>query len=290
MSKPAAETQLSVPLVRDLIREQHPSFAHLPVTAGTSGWDNDIFRLGDDLAVRLPRRESAAVLLEHEQRWLPELQSRLPLPIPAAVRLGKPQGAFPWKWSITPWFEGQTLDRSKLEPDQIDVLVSFLEALHVPAPADAPYNPWRSVPLAQLQPSFDRCVEALAGGERAVDGTLLQLWDEAARTPLDATPTWVHGDLHPRNVLVQQRRIRAVIDWGDMARGDPAVDLAATWMLLPEPDHRERLMNRCAGVSLPTWRRARGRALLYALIVLCAADPDHQEAGLRTLQRLRDGP
>ena len=290
MSKPPAETQLSVTLVRDLIREQHPSFAHLPVTEGPSGWDNDIYRLGDALAVRLPRRAVAAVLLEHEQRWLPQLQPLLPLRIPAAVAVGQPQGEFPWSWSITPWFEGRTLDQSALDQDQIEVLAAFLQALHIPAPADAPYNPWRSAPLAQLQSAFDRCVQALAGGEYAVDETLLRLWEEAARLPPDVPPTWVHGDLHARNVLVQHGRICAVIDWGDMARGDPAVDLAATWMLLPEPDRREQLMSRCAGASLQTWSRARGLAMLYALNVLRAGDPEHQEAGLSTLQRLRDGP
>jgi aminoglycoside phosphotransferase (APT) family kinase protein len=200
MAKPPAETPLSVPLVRALLREQHPSFAHLPLTTGTSGWDNEIFRLGDALAVRLPRREAAVALLENEQRWLPQLQPRLPLRVPAPVAVGTPQGSFPWKWSITPWFDGQTLHQSRLDADQVEVLVSFLQALHTPAPADAPFNPWRSLPLAQLQPSFDRCVQALAGGDWAVDGALLQIWEEAARTPPDIPPTWIHGDLHSRNI------------------------------------------------------------------------------------------
>ena len=106
----------------------------------------------------------------------------------------------------------------------------------------------------------------------------------------DVPATWVHGDLHARNVLARNGRISAVIDWGDMAKGDPAADLAATWMLLPEPDRREQLMSRCAGVTRQTWSRARGLAMLYALNVLRAADPQHVDAGLATLQRLRDGP
>ena len=290
MSKPAADIQTSIPLVRDLIRAQHPSFAHLPLTEGPSGWDNDIYRLGDDLAVRLPRRAPAAALLENEQRWLPQLQSRLPVRVPAPVAVGKPQAAFPWKWSITPWFEGQTLDQSALDQDQVEVLASFLQALHTPPPPDAPFNPWRSVPLAQRQVLFDGCVAALAGGEYAVDAVLLKLWEEAVRMPPDVAQTWVHGDLHPRNVLARQGRLCAVIDWGDMAQADPAVDLAATWMLLREADRRERLMSLCVGVSLPTWCRARGWALLFGLTVLRAADPEHQEAGVQTLARLREGP
>lgn len=169
MSKPAPDIQTSIPLVRDLIHAQQPSFAHLPLTEGDCGWDNDIYRLGDDLAVRLPRRASAVTLLENEQRWLPLLQPRLPVRVPAPVAVGKPQGAFPWKWSITPWFEGQTLDQSPLDPDQVEVLASFLQALHAPAPPDAPFNPWRSVPLTQRRVLFDDCAAALADGEFAVD-------------------------------------------------------------------------------------------------------------------------
>lgn len=290
MSKPVADIHTTASLVRDLIREQHPAFAHLMLTAGPSGWDNDIYRLGEELAVRVPRRESAAALLEHEQRWLPQLQPRLPLPVPAVVAVGRPQGGFSWTWSITPWFAGQTLDQSALNRDQIEVLVAFLQALHVPAPADAPHSPWRNVPLAQRQEWFDRCVAEVPGDGWVMDATLLRIWEEARRAPIDATPTWLHGDLHPRNVLVRHGRLCAVIDWGDMACGDPAVDLAAAWMLLPEPDRREQLLSRCPGVSLHTWSRARGWALLYALNVLRAADPEHREAGVLTLQRLRAGP
>lgn len=290
MTKPAADIQTSIPLVRDLIRAQHPSFAHLPLTAVAGGWDNDIYRLGDDLAVRLPRRASAVALLENEQRWLPQLQPRLPLRVPVPVAVGLPQGGYPWKWSITPWIEGQTLDHSAPDPDQVEVLASFLQALHMPPPPEAPFNPWRSVPLAQRQGIFDGYVTALAGGAHAVDAALLQLWEQAVRLPPDVPPTWIHGDLHPRNVLARQGRICAVIDWGDMAQADPAVDLAATWMLLREADHRERLMRHCAGVSLPTWSRARGWALLFALSVLRAADPEHQETGVRILAGLREGP
>ncbi|HTV79864.1 MAG TPA: aminoglycoside phosphotransferase family protein [Steroidobacteraceae bacterium] len=290
MAKPTADITTSIQLVLQLIRAQHPVYAELPVSDGDSGWDNDIYRLGGALAVRLPRREAAVALLQKEQRWLPQLQPRLPLPIPAPAAIGEPQEPYPWPWSITPWFAGQTLDHSRIGSDQVEVLAGFLAALHTPAPSDAPQNPWRTVPLAQLQPSFDRCRQALAGGEHEVDAASLRLWEEAARTPLDVKPTWIHGDLHPRNVLVKAERLFAVIDWGDMGAGDRAVDLAVCWMLLPQAQQREELMRRCAGVSLPTWCRARGWALLFGLHVLSAADPQHRQTGLLTIQRLREGP
>jgi aminoglycoside phosphotransferase (APT) family kinase protein len=290
MSKPAAEIELSEAQVRDLLSAQHAQFAHLPITAGPSGWDNMIFRLGDDLAVRLPRRAAAARLLEHEQRWLPQLASQLPLPIPAPVCIGLPCESFPWHWSITPWFAGETLDRSSPAADQVEVLASFLQALHTPAPADAPFNPWRSVPLIQRRIRFEECALDHENRGSALGTRLRQIWDRAVNTPIDVMPAWIHADLHPRNVLVHDGRISAVIDWGDLAQGDRAADLAAVWMLLPRADDRESLMSRYRPASTQTWMRARGWALLYALIVLRSEDPEHQEAGQATLDRLREGP
>jgi aminoglycoside phosphotransferase (APT) family kinase protein len=290
MSKPAAEIELSVADVRALLSVQHVQFAHLPITAGPSGWDNVIFRLGDDMAVRLPRRESAAQLLEHEQRWLAQLAPQLPLPVPVPIRVGLPSERFPWHWSITPWFEGETADRSPLSPDQVEVLASFLQSLHTPTPAEAPHNPWRSIPLTQMQTRFEQCAVDYESRSGAPDAQLHRIWEQAVQTPIDIAPTWIHGDLHPRNVLVQDGRLSAVIDWGDLAQGDCASDLAATWMLLPQANDRARFMSQYRSASTHTWTRARGWALLIALIVLRSGDPQHQEAGQATLDRLREGP
>lgn len=290
MTKPPAEIEVSVAEVRALLSAQHARLAHLPLSAGPSGWDNVMFRLGDELAVRLPRRESAAVLLQHEQRWLPQLAPRLPLPIPAPICIGLPSASFPWHWSVTPWFDGETLDRSPPAADQAEVLASFLQSLHTPAPADAPHNPWRSIPLAQWQPQFEQCVQALESRSGALDARLHRIWEQAVRTPIDMAPTWIHGDPHARNVLVRNGRLVAVIDWGDLARGDRASDLAAAWMLLPQAQQRERFMSRCRGVSMPTWTRARGWALMYALVVLRSGDLEHRQPGQATLRRLCEGP
>lgn len=290
MTKPAADIELSVDEVRDLLRDQHAQYAHLPIAAGPSGWDNAIFRLGDDLAVRLPRRASAALLLEHEQRWLPQLATLLPLRVPTPVAVGVPSESFPWKWSITPWIDGETLDRASLNEDQAEILGDFLQALHVPPPAAAPHNPWRGVPLVQRQARFEECAQDLADRGCALDSRLRRIWDQAVQTPIDLAPTWIHGDLHVRNVLAQAGQICAVIDWGDMAQGDRAADLAAIWMVLPQADTRERLMNRYRSVSSQTWRRARGWALLTALVVLRSRDPEYQEPGQLTLRRLCEGP
>jgi aminoglycoside phosphotransferase (APT) family kinase protein len=255
-----------------------------------NGWDNAMFRLGEDMAIRLPRRSAAVQLLEHEQRWLPLLQPQLPLPVPAPIRVGRPQNTYPWPWSITPWIEGETVDGVNLDGDQGLTLATFLEALHIAPPAQAPRNPNRGVALSQRSAKFTACVNALARRGRPLDVHLLQLWDAAVGTPIDTTPTWIHGDLHSKNVLAARGRICGVIDWGDMARGDRATDLAATWILLPQGDTREQVLNACKSVSTDTWRRARGWALLLAVVVLDAADPALVTVAELTMQRLLDGP
>lgn len=290
MGKPVAELDLPIELVSELIRAQHPDLAALPLTEVASGWDNAIFRLGDNMAVRLPRRSAAVELLEHEQQWLPLLQLQLPLPVPVPIRIGRPQNSYPWPWSITPWIDGETADKVSLDSDQGTTLATFLEALHTTPPAQAPRNPYRGVPLIQRSAKFSTCVSALARRGRPVDGPLLRIWDAAVETPIDATPTWIHGDLHSRNVLAARGRICGVIDWGDVAQGDRATDLAATWILLSQGDAREQVLKSCKSVSTDTWRRARGWALLLAVVVLDAADPELIAVAELTLQRLLDGP
>ena len=107
-SKPTAEVTIDTSVVRSLLQEQHPDLAHLPLIEVGEGWDNKLFRLGGDLAVRIPRRTASATLIEHEQRWLPRLAPRLPLPVPAPLRVGRPGSGFPWSWSVVRWFPGQS--------------------------------------------------------------------------------------------------------------------------------------------------------------------------------------
>lgn len=205
---------------------------------------------------------------------------------PAPIRLGRPQGSYPWPWSVTPWFEGQTADRSLPDCAQGVVLAGFFEALHTAPPADAPHNPYRGIPLVQREETFLRCTQVLAGRKHVLDERLLRLWNAAIEAPVDVAPTWIHGDLHPLNVLVANGRICGVIDWGDMAQGDRATDLAATWMLLPQRDSRARVMAACRSVSTDTWRRARGWALLQSVVVLEAGDPALAAVAERTMRRL----
>src|SRR5258708_39937565 len=149
MGTPAAEVEVDEHQARQLLAAQHPDLAHLRVVAIASGWDNCMLRRGDQLALRFPRRKLAAQLMRHEQRWLPLLKDRLPLKIPAPLRFGVSQYQYPWDGRVTPWIEGEAADLSPPDSSQGDVLAAFFEALHAPAPADAPANPYRGVPLSE---------------------------------------------------------------------------------------------------------------------------------------------
>jgi aminoglycoside phosphotransferase (APT) family kinase protein len=272
---PDADIDISPSLVRALLEDQHPDLAHLTLVDVGHGWDNKIFRLGYSLAVRLPRRSASAGLVATEQRWLPELAPRLPLPIPAPVRIGVPACGYPWSWSIVPWLVGEPAALAHAyDPDAVaGDIGAFVRALHQPAPGDAPLNPFRGVPLAhRTHVVRDRVAQlgALVEGREA-----LALWERALSAGAYSGPAvWLHGDLHPANLLVNDGLLSAVIDFGDLTAGDPATDLAIAWMLLPP---RSRSVFRTAArdpsgaVDDGTWMRARGWALLIGLAFLTSS-------------------
>lgn len=263
---PAAEIDITVELVRGLLQEQCPDLADLPLELVAAGWDNDIFRLGAELTVRLPRRLASAFLVLHEQRWLPVLAPSLPLPVPVPIRAGAPSErlGYPWPWSVSPWFPGTPAERVPFaDPhDAARQLGEFQAALHVPAPAEAPRNPYRGVPLEERAPLLRSGLDALGG--RVDRAGVLERWEELAATPpWSGPPVWVHGDVHPLNILVADGRIAAVIDFGDITAGDPASDLAGAWTMF---DAAARTTFRAAAsatheVDDATWRRARAWAL-----------------------------
>ena len=173
---PEAEVDIDPALIGALLEAQHADLARLPIVDAGSGWDNKLYRLGEDLAVRLPRRAAAASLIEQEQRWLPQLAPRLPLPVPVPVRIGRPGCGYPWSWSVVPWRSGETADIAAVH-DPVSAateLGRFLCALHQPAPADAPRNPLRAVPLGDRDDVVHKCVRQL---DRLVDGDrIIDVW------------------------------------------------------------------------------------------------------------------
>ena len=286
---PAAEVDLDEPELRALLTEQHPDLAGLPLTRLDEGWDNVLWRLGPGLLVRAPRRQAAASLAVNEQRWLPELAPRLPLPVPVPVRVGRPGAAFPWSWSVVRWLPGTPGDRAQLgQPEEsARRLGLFLRSLHQAAPVDAPRNPYRGLPLVQRAPLFEARFAEL--GSSIDRSATRRVWDRAlAARQWTESPVWLHGDLHPANVLVELGTLSAVIDFGDMCAGDPATDLAGAWMLLPAtaiPAFAEAY----GGIDSELERRTLGWAVLFALMLISIGHggrPSYQRVGESTLARV----
>jgi len=298
---PAAEVEVSADLVRRLLADQHPDLARLPVEFLANGWDNELYRVGDGLIALLPRRALGARIIKNEQRWLPGLAPRLPLPISYPERTGVPAHGYPYSWSVVPYLPGVPAAQASFDAAGAAAAVGgFLGALHVPAPADAPANPVRGVPLAERAGSFAANLALLTG---QVDrDAVLRVWDAALAAPgYDGPPVWLHGDLHPSNILVNDGQVSGVIDFGDITAGDPASDLAVAWMLLPLGCH-DRFWSayRAAGgagdaggaggaggrVDGGLRTRARGWALNLAIVFLAHSEdnPVLLEVGRRTLR------
>ncbi|MBO4252677.1 aminoglycoside phosphotransferase family protein [Streptomyces griseorubiginosus] len=255
-------------LVRSLLREQHPDLAELGLRRVPAGWDNQLWRLGEELAVRLPRTERAPSLLRKEYRWLPLLAGRLPLPlpVPTPVRLGEPSPRFQRSWTVARWVPGEPADRVPVSRGRpaAEALAGFLRALHQPAPADAPRSADRGVLLRDLRDEFERMLEPVAA--RVPVAAVRCVWEEALSAPAHPGPAvWLHADLHPANAVVGDGTLTGVIDFGDLCAGDPATDLAAAWMLLPAGVSAAFFEADGGGADEATIRRARGWAVLRAL-------------------------
>jgi aminoglycoside phosphotransferase (APT) family kinase protein len=265
---PPGEIQVDVELVEVLLAQQHPNLATLPLRPCEHGFDNFMFRLGESFAVRLPRSASAARLIVNEQRWLLTLSDRLPLQIPVPIRVGQPAFGFPWRWSVVPWLTGMTAETSPVAASEAQRLGAFLRALHVSAPADAPRNEERSSPLTSRVAAIGERMERLARTTNVVTERIRAAWRLSLEAPHCVRPTWIHGDLHPRNVLTLDGTMTGVIDWGDMTSGDPAIDLACLWMLLPDETAREAAMRAYGTSETSLWIRARGWAVLFGIMLL----------------------
>jgi aminoglycoside phosphotransferase (APT) family kinase protein len=266
METPKADIPIDEPLVRQLLREQHPDLETLELRLVANGWDNVIYRLGDELVVRLPRRLVAVPLVEHEQRWLPEIAGRVTVAVPAPLRVGLPSDTFPWHWTIAAWLDGELASETAFEQHgglAIE-LAEFLRQLHIDAPRNAPHNPFRGVPLAEREVAIrDRLATGLLPRPRDVE----DVWQRAlAAPPWTAPPQWLHGDLHPANILIREGRLAAVLDFGDLCSGDPATDLATAWLSL-DADGREQFRG-ALDYDDATWVRARGWALLMGAAFL----------------------
>jgi aminoglycoside phosphotransferase (APT) family kinase protein len=280
---PATKVDINASLVGQLVTAQFPQWADLPIRpVKLDGWDNRTFRLGEDMSVRLPSAERYSAQVEKEQRWLPRLAPDLPLPIRVPLAMGVPANGYPWHWSVYQWLEGENATSERIDDLHrfATMLGRFLSALQQIEPAGGPppgqHNFFRGGPLATYDGETRDAIASLHG--KIDTDAVTAVWESALKATWHGTPVWLHGDVSAENLLVRGGRLRAVIDFGSSAVGDPASDLTIAWTLFSE-ESREAF-RAALPVDRATWARGRGWALWKGLITLAEhIDTDPSEAG-----------
>jgi len=258
------------PLVRLLVATQFPHWSGLPLHAvDPGGWDHKMFRLGDRMVVRLPSAAAYEHQVEKEWNFLPALAPFLPLRIPVPVAIAQPANGHPWKWSIYDWIDGETatLDSiANLEQFAL-ALARFLIALHgidpAGGPAPGPHNYYRGGSPNIYDGETRQAIELL--GARIDAESAARIWNKGLKSSWNYPPVWVHGDISPANLLVNDGQLAAVIDFGLLAVGDPACDLAIAWTLFDSQTRSS--FRKTLPLDRSTWARGCAWALWKALIV-----------------------
>jgi len=264
------EADINEALIRRLLVSQMPQWAELPLRlVEPSGTDNVMVRLGDDLVLRLPRTEGAAVGIEKEQRLVPRIAAHLRVPLPSPVGFGEPGDGYPWHWSVSPWIVGRNPQPGEVSVGLAIELAEFAKTLRAVdtfgLTAEGPLHSYRADSIALRDEPTRRCIDECRG---LLDASLVtQAWDQARRVvDFPGERVWMHSDLQPGNILVRDGKLASVIDWGGLALGDPAVDCIVAWTLLT-PQTRPTFRSH-VDVDGSAWARGRAWALSIALVAL----------------------
>lgn len=258
-------------LVRRLVSTQFPQWKDLPVKpVALSGWDNKTFHLGEDMLIRMPSAADYAEQVKKEQQWLPRLAPLLPLPIPAPLALGKPSEGYQWEWSVYRWLDGESTASRHIDDlnSFAKSLAQFLIALQSidakNGPPAGPHSFYRGGPLSTYSAETRAAIEALKGKIDTVSA--IEIWEAALATSWQKPPVWVHGDISVGNLLVKDGKLCAVIDFGQLAIGDPACDLAIAWTLFK--GESRAIFRKTLSLEDDVWARSRGWALWKSLIYI----------------------
>lgn len=254
-------------IVRGLLEDQFPHWAdERLLRIADAGTDNAIYRLSDDLGIRLPRIQWAKAQIVKECRWLPTLAADLPSAVPVPLAEGRPGHGYPFPWLVYPWIVGTSLDRAAVSDWAViaEAVAEFVLALEQRPSDGGPPPSRRGTPMAQYDEAVQRGISQLDG---AIDvDRASQVW----RSALDAgdwtgDPVWVHGDLLPGNILIDQDRLSGIIDWSGAGVGDPACEAMLAWALPPDA---HRIYRRDLMFDDATWARARGWVVEQAVFFI----------------------
>jgi len=288
LATPKAEITITDQLVRKLINSQIHELDNLPLKYMDAGWDNVMYQLGDDYLIRLPRRELGAKCMSNEQVYLDYLPDELPIEIPRVIYAGNPEGDYPWQWSVLPYFPGKAADIASADINQAERLMKFLKCIHKPANGVAPQNEYRGVDLAERTDDIETKLSNIKTYLAEKYSTIRVLWYKALAANPNEEDNWIHGDLHPRNILVDNGKISAIIDWGDITSGDIATDLASIWLLFDDRAAREYAVS-AYGINKDLLNRTIGWVIYFATVFYengIADNPRHLKIGEQAFTRL----
>ena len=288
------EVATSAELVRQLLADQFPQWARLPIRrVSSSGTDNALYRVGDELLARLPRIDWATEQAEKERHWLPKLAPHLPLPLPEQLAMGVPGAGYPWSWAIYRWLPGQSarleiLADPKQAATDLARFIRALQAIPTDGGPDADEHGLRGRSLTYRDEATRAAIAELGG---LIDtAAALRVWEEALSAPeWTGPPVWFHGDLLSGNVLVHEGRVSAIIDFSGLGVGDPAPDMLIAWNLFDSVSRD--WFRRELAVDEATWMRGRGQALAQAAIFIpyyLHTNPGGVAAARRALAELLD--
>lgn len=281
---------ITVSLVTELIAQQFPEWSYLSIKqVEKQGHDNRTFRLGGEMLIRLPSAECYNVKVAKEQKWLPILAQHLSVLIPQPLAMGQPSQHYPFNWSVYRWIEGQSGDNVILNEDDLQSiaisLAQFLNELHKINTFDAPiagiHNFWRGGLLKVYDIQTRSAIEQL---KKIIDvDVVTSVWEDAISSTWNEDPVWIHGDLSSGNILIKDKKLTAIIDFGGMSIGDHACDLTIAWTFLTEKSHKS-FKAHLQNIHADTWARARGWALWKALITLV---PLKDRSSIESLKQIK---
>ncbi|MDI9819765.1 MULTISPECIES: aminoglycoside phosphotransferase family protein [unclassified Legionella] len=286
------DIHIDVSLVRELIKTQFPEWENLKIKpVEFSGWDNRTFHLGEQMTVRLPSNAEYSGQVEKEQYWLPKLAPHLTVAVPEPLAMGKPSKEYPWHWSVYKWLKGDTAainrinDLNRFAIALAEFLVTLQGCDATGGPLAGEHNFYRGGNLAVYDRETREAIKLL--NNKIDTQAATKIWESALASTWQKSPVWVHGDIATGNLLVNDGRLSAVIDFGQLGLGDPACDLAIAWTFFK--DESRNVFQEALKLDQGTWARGQGWALWKALIVcagLCGVNPGEAEKSKMILNEL----
>jgi len=284
---PPADFEVNETIIRQLLKEQISEFRPLELKPLGLGWDNVMYKLGDDKIIRLPRTKVSDELIQIETKWLNHLASHLPITIPTTLFAGKPNAEYPFHWSVLPYFEGLTVNNSKLDEREVLKLAEFLKALHM-LPIS---NTIGSDPNSILQVKADsetQRIERVKNNTEFLPERLTTMLEDGLSAIVPKDLKWIHADIHARNVIVNDNKIEAIIDWGDMTNGDVSRDLCSFWTLFSNHNLIMKAFE-IYGATKSEITRSKAWAILFGIIMLDSGlvdNPEHEKIGKDILTKM----